>query len=351
MRWFKYNRIGIDLGTTNTYIHIPSRRTILRESSIIAINKHNNEVVAYGNDAKKMMGKTPIDINTIAPLQRGVIADPETASLMLKLYVKLSQRKFSGFMQRQRAIICVSTGSNSVENRAVLEVAKKAGIYDVWAIESIMATALGANLPVEEAAGVMVMNIGGGTTETAVFSLSGIAAKESVKIAGQEMDMAIKRHIQKTHDLIIGHVTAETIKIQIGAAYLATQQERDIKMAVCGRDLWTGLPKTIHITAGEVEQALREPLSIIIDSVRKTLEKTPPELSSDVFERGIVVAGGGALLKNFNTMLSQSIGIPVSIAENPLDCVVLGTSIALKWNPQPLVHSSRRSTGKSGIFA
>lgn len=339
MLWFRSKRIGIDLGTSNTYIYIPKKGTILRESSVVAKNKQTNEVIAIGNEAREMMGRTPKGVATVCPLERGVIADYETTASMMDHYLKLSRSISRDFMRKQRAVICVPSGSTSIEKRAVLDAAKHAGIHEVCTLDSIMAAALGANLPVWEASGVMMMDIGGGTTETAVFSLSGIVVTESIKVAGQEMDKAIMRHIQKAYQLVIGVSTAESIKIEIGAAFLPTQQEREVEMAVCGRDLWTGLPKTIHITAGEVEQALFDPLSMIIDSVRKTLEKTPPELSADVYERGIVVAGGGALLKNFNTMLSQAIGIPVSIAENPLDCTVLGTARALKQMQQPVLSS------------
>ncbi|QUG42232.1 rod shape-determining protein [Psychrobacillus sp. INOP01] len=318
--------LGIDLGTANTLVFIKGKGIVLREPSVVAKNVQNGAIVAVGNDAKNMIGRTPGSIVAIRPMKDGVIADFDTTSAMIEYYLKNAMKASGMSWSKPNVMICVPFGITSVEQRAVIDAAKQAGARDALTIEEPFAAAIGANLPVWEPTGSMVVDIGGGTTEVAVISLGGIVTSESVRVAGDSMDHAITAYIRKTYNLTIGERTAEAIKIEIGSARVSDQVD---KMDIRGRDLVTGLPKTIEITSKEISNALRESISSIIDGVKKTLEQTPPELSADVMERGIMLTGGGALLKNLDKVISDQTNMPVFIAENPLDCVAIGTGKAL----------------------
>nr|WP_272509015.1 rod shape-determining protein [Psychrobacillus psychrodurans] len=318
--------MGIDLGTANTLVFIKGKGIVLREPSVVAKNVQNGAIVAVGNDAKNMIGRTPGSIVAIRPMKDGVIADFDTTSAMIEYYLKNAMKASGMSWSKPNVMICVPFGITSVEQRAVIDAAKQAGARDALTIEEPFAAAIGANLPVWEPTGSMVVDIGGGTTEVAVISLGGIVTSESVRVAGDSMDHAITAYIRKTYNLTIGERTAEAIKIEIGSARVTDQIDQ---MDIRGRDLVTGLPKTIEITSKEISNALRESISSIIDGVKKTLEQTPPELSADVMERGIMLTGGGALLKNLDKVISEQTNMPVFIAEDPLDCVAIGTGKAL----------------------
>lgn len=318
--------LGIDLGTANTLVFIKGKGIVLREPSVVAKNVQNGAIVAVGNDAKNMIGRTPGSIVAIRPMKDGVIADFDITSAMIEYYLKNAMKASGMSWSKPNVMICVPFGITSVEQRAVIDAAKQAGAREALTIEEPFAAAIGANLPVWEPTGSMVVDIGGGTTEVAVISLGGIVTSESVRVAGDSMDHAITAYIRKTYNLTIGERTAEAIKIEIGSARVTEAEE---KMDIRGRDLVTGLPKTIEITSKEISNALRESISSIIDGVKKTLEQTPPELSADVMERGIMLTGGGALLKNLDKVISDQTNMPVFIAEDPLDCVAIGTGKAL----------------------
>lgn len=312
--------IGIDLGTANTLVYVKGKGIILREPSVVAVNNHTGQVMAVGLEAKEMIGRTPGYITAIRPLKDGVIADFEITQSMLKYFI----RKAIGNnpMARPRVIICVPSGVTEVEKRAVVDSALSAGAKEAYLIEEPMASAIGAGLPVEEPSGSMVVDIGGGTSEVAVISLGGIVVSRSLRIAGDEFDDAIIHYIKKEYNLMVGERTAEDIKIKIGSACPIEAEET---YNISGRDLVTGLPKELSISSMEIREALREPVNAVIDSIKLTLEKTPPELAADIMERGIMLTGGGALLKGLDRLISEETGIPVFIAEHPLDCVVLGT--------------------------
>ena len=317
--------MGIDLGTANTVVFIKGRGIILREPSVVAINRNNKQVLAVGEEAKKMIGRTPGNIVAIRPLKDGVIADFDITQEMLKYFIRKATQKKSIF--QPRVVVCVPSGVTEVEKRAVEEATIQAGAKDAFLIEEPMAAAIGAGLPVQEATGSLVVDIGGGTTEVAVISLGGIVTSKSIRVGGDELDNFIANYIKKEYSLMIGERTAEQVKIEIGAAIddqvLGTMEIR-------GRDLVSGLPKTIEITSSEIYGALREPVSNIIDAIKATLEKTPPELASDVIEYGIVLTGGGALLYGLDKLITDETGIPVIVAEYPLDCVALGTGKSLE---------------------
>jgi len=318
--------LGIDLGTANTLVFIKGKGIVLREPSVVAKNVQNGAIVAVGNDARNMIGRTPGSIVAIRPMKDGVIADFDTTSAMIEYYLKNAMKASGMSWSKPNVMICVPYGITSVEQRAVIDAAKQAGAREAVTIEEPFAAAIGANLPVWEPTGSMVVDIGGGTTEVAVISLGGIVTSESVRIGGDAMDQSITSYVRKTYNLTIGERTAEAIKIEIGSARVVGEEE---KMDIRGRDLVTGLPKTIEVSSKEIELALRESIAVIIDGVKKTLEQTPPELSADVMERGIMLTGGGALLKNLDKVISDETNIPVFIAENPLDCVAIGTGKAL----------------------
>ncbi|MFP3916449.1 rod shape-determining protein [Lysinibacillus telephonicus] len=319
--------VGIDLGTANTLVFIKGKGIVLREPSVVAKNTKTGDIVAVGNDAKNMIGRTPGSIVAIRPMKDGVIADFDITTTMIQYYLKQALKNSGSNWKKPNVMICVPYGITSVEQRAVIDASRQAGAKEAFTIEEPFAAAIGADLPVWDPTGSMVVDIGGGTTEVAVISLGGIVTSESVRIGGDAMDQSITTYIRKTYNLTIGERTAEKIKIEIGTARVDDINE---KMEIRGRDLLTGLPKTIEITAEEISDSLREAITAIIDGVKKTLEQTPPELSADVMERGIVLTGGGALLRNLDKVISDETNMPVFIAENPLDCVALGTGKALE---------------------
>jgi rod shape-determining protein MreB len=312
--------LGIDLGTANTLVYVKGQGIVLSEPSVVAINKNTNKVRAVGNEAKNMIGRTPGNIVAIRPLKDGVIADFETTEAMLRYFIqKVGNRKRLAW---PRVAVGVPSGITEVERRAVQESAMQAGARKVHIIEEPMAAAIGAGLPVHEPQGCMIVDIGGGTTEVAVISLGGIVFSKSVRVAGDEMDQAIIQHLKRTYNMMIGERTAEEIKIAIGSAY---PLKEELEIQVKGRDQVLGLPKIITITSEEIREALREPVSSIVEGVRVTLERTPPELSADIVDRGVVLAGGGALLRGLDQLLMKETGLHVTIAEDPLSAVVLGT--------------------------
>lgn len=316
--------MGIDLGTANTLVYIKGKEIVAREPSVVAIDTNTKEVLAVGEEAKKMIGRTPGNIIAIRPLKDGVIADFDITQSMLKYFIKKAYKK--RFLFQPRVVVCVPSGVTEVEKRAVEEAAIHAGARDAYLIEEPMAAAIGAGLPVQDATGSLIVDIGGGTTEVAVISLGGIVTSKSIRVGGDELDESIVNYIKKEYSLMIGERTAEDIKITIGTA----DKEAELKtMDIRGRDLITGLPKTIEISSKEINDAMSEPIVNIIDSIKSTLEKTPPELASDIMEQGIMLTGGGALLEGLNRIISDETGMPVKIAENPLDCVAIGTGIAL----------------------
>ena len=313
--------MGIDLGTANTLVYVKGQGIVLSEPSVVAINKdRNDEVQAVGNDAKNMIGRTPGNIVAIRPMKDGVIADFEITEQMLRYFMrKVHNRKQ---LVTPRVAISVPSGITSVEQRAVTESARNAGAKQVYIIEEPMAAAIGAGLPVQEPQGCMVVDIGGGTTEVAVISLGGIVFSKSVKVAGDEMDQAIIQHLKRTYNMMVGERTAEDIKVNLGSVF---PLKDEMEMQVKGRDQVMGLPKILTITSEEIRESLKEPASAIVDAVRVTLERTPPELSADIVDRGVVLAGGGALLRGLDQLLAKETGLHVTVAEDPLTAVVIGT--------------------------
>lgn len=317
--------MGIDLGTANTLVHVKGKGIVLREPSVVAIQKDTGEVLAVGEEAKQMIGRTPGNIVAIRPLKDGVIADFDITQAMLKYFIRKAIDTNSFI--RPRVVVGVPSGVTEVEKRAVIDATIQAGAREAYLIEEPMAAAIGAGLPVHEPTGNMVVDIGGGTTEVAVISLGGIVTSRSIRIGGDEMDEAIVQYIKRTYNLLIGERTAEEVKIAIGSALEPeVDEERDIR----GRDLVTGLPKTVVIKASEVEKALAEPVAGIIEAVKVTLEKTPPELASDIMDRGIVMTGGSSLLRGLDKLLNLETGMPVYVAEDALSCVAIGTGIAVE---------------------
>ncbi len=319
--------IGIDLGTANTLVFMKGKGIIIREPSVVAVDSRTNSVRYVGIEAKNIIGRTPGSIVAIKPLKDGVIADFDITSNMLQIFIKKAMN--NSILAHPRVVICIPSGVTAVERRAVKEASFKAGAKQVAIIEEPMAAAIGANLPVSEATGSMVVDIGGGTSEVAVISLGGIVAAKSVRIGGDEFDSAIMQYIKRKYNLLIGDRTAENIKINIGSAYPYENEEKDT-MVIKGRNLMDGLPKNISICAKEIRESLIDPLFSIIEAIKVTLEKTPPELSADIIDNGITLTGGGALLKGFDTLISSETGMPVNIAENPLDCVANGTGKVLE---------------------
>jgi len=317
--------IGIDLGTSNTLVYVKDQGIVLREPSVVAVQAGTNRVLAVGDEAKRMLGRTPANIVAVRPLKDGVISDFEVTEAMLRHFIsKVHNRR--RVRARPRVVIAVPSGITEVEKRAVRESAAHAGAREVYLIEEPMAAAIGVGLPVQDPAGNMIIDIGGGTTEVALISLSGIVFSRSVRVAGDELDEAIVQYMKRAYNLMVGERTAEEIKIKIGSAY---PSEKETSVEVKGRDLVAGLPKTLMITSQEVREALLEPISTIVDSVRITLERCPPELSADLVDRGLVLAGGGALLRGFDKLLSEETGLPVHVAEDPLSAVAEGTGKCL----------------------
>ncbi|BAH05830.1 rod shape-determining protein [Clostridium kluyveri] len=325
MGFFGISRdMGIDLGTANTLIYVKGKGIVLREPSVVAINKNVKKVMAIGNEAKDMIGRTPGNIVAIRPLKDGVIADFDITHTMLRKFIEKVSPK-SAFTS-PRIFVCFPSGVTEVEKRAIEEATKHAGARDVLLMEEPMAAAIGAGLPVHEPTGSMIVDIGGGTTEVAVVSLGGIVTSKSLRIAGDELDQGIISYIKKEYNLMIGERTAENVKIQLGSAYDMGEEN---SMEIRGRDLISGLPKVINITESEVRDALKEPIVSIIESIKTTLEKTPPELAADIMDKGIMLAGGGAMLKGLDQLINIETHMPVHIAESPLDCVALGAGKAL----------------------
>ncbi len=318
--------MGIDLGTANTLVYVKGKGIVLREPSVVAINDITKRALAVGREAKQMIGRTPGNIVAIRPLKDGVIADFEVTQTMLKRFISKVTSK--SILASPRIIVCFPSGVTGVEKRAIEEATKQAGAREVVLMEEPMAAAIGAGLPVDDATGSMIVDIGGGTTEVAVISLGGIVTSKSLRIAGNELDQSITSYIKKEFNLMIGERTAEQIKMEIGSAFQLDEVERVIDIK--GRDLVTGLPKTIKVTEDQIRDALKEPVSAIIDSIKTTLEKTPPELAADIMEKGIMLAGGGALLRNLDSLINHETHMPVHIAEQPLDCVALGAGKALE---------------------
>jgi len=317
------NDLAIDLGTANTLIYVKGKGIVLNEPSVVAVRRDERgikRVLAVGEEAKRMLGRTPGNIMAIRPLKDGVIADFEVTEVMLRYFIRKVHNNRRSLL-RPRVVIGVPYGITEVEKRAVRESAESAGARAVYIIEEPMASAIGAGLPIHEATGNMIVDIGGGTTEVAVISLSGVVISNSIRIAGDKMDEAILQYMKRKFNLLIGESTAEQIKIQIGTTYPSGENR---KMEVKGRDLVAGVPKTVEISETDVKDALTEPVNAIVEAVKLTLERTPPELAADIVERGIVLAGGGALLRNLDVLLREETGLPVVIAENPLSCVVLG---------------------------
>ncbi|WP_283843922.1 rod shape-determining protein [Kitasatospora humi] len=314
--------LAIDLGTANTLVYVRGKGIVLNEPSVVAVNTNTGGILAVGSEAKKMIGRTPGNIIAIRPLKDGVIADFEITQRMLRYFIQKIHRR--RYLARPRVVVCVPSGITGVERRAVVEASHLAGARQVHIIEEPMAAAIGAGLPVHEATGNMVVDIGGGTTEVAVISLGGIVTAQSIRVAGDELDNAIVQHIKKEYSLLLGERSAEQIKMSIGSAHGA-EDEKDEHAEIRGRDLVSGLPKTVVISAAEVRAAIDEPVNSIIDAVKTTLDQCPPELAGDVMDRGVVLTGGGALLRGLDERLRRETGMPIHIAENPLDSVVLGS--------------------------
>ncbi len=317
--------IGIDLGTANTLVYMRGKGIIIREPSVVAVDARSERVRCVGQEAKDVIGRTPGSIVAVRPLKDGVIADFDYTTSMLQEFIKKALN--GAIFAKPRVIICIPSGVTAVERRAVKEAAESAGAKRVSIIEEPMAAAIGAGLPVAEPTGSMIVDIGGGTSEVAVISLGGIVTSRSVRVAGDEFDMAIINYIKKKYNLLIGERTAENVKIAIGSAF---PSENDSTMDIKGRNLLTGLPENINITSTEIREALAEPLSHIIEAIKTTLERTPPELAADIIDQGITLAGGGALLKGLDRLINNETGMPVFIAENPLDCVAEGTGKVLE---------------------
>ena len=318
--------IGIDLGTANTLVYVKGKGIVIREPSVVAVDQKVNppKVVAVGTEAKEMIGRTPGSIIAVRPLKDGVIADFDITAEMIEAFIKRTTKK-KPFSQI-RILICIPSGVTEVERKAVHDAAKSAGAGYVSLIEEPMAAAIGAGLPVSEATGSMVVDIGGGTSEVAVISLGGIVTAFSCRVAGDELDESIISYVKKKYNLLIGERTAEDIKIKIGSAY---PYEGEGTMNIKGRNLMDGLPKNVDITSEEVREAMSDTVNQIVDAIKTTLEQTPPELASDIIDRGIFLTGGGALLKGLDRLITEETKIPVNIAADPLDCVVKGTSICL----------------------
>jgi rod shape-determining protein MreB and related proteins len=321
--------LAIDLGTANTLVYVKGKGIIANEPSVVAVRKDaqgGGRILAVGKEAQRMLGRTPGSIVATRPIKEGVIADFDICEAMLRYFIQKVHNRRK--LVRPRVIVGIPSGITQVEKRAVRESAESAGAREVYLIEEPMAAAIGAGLPVTEPSGNMIVDIGGGTTEVAVISLAGIVYSQSVRVAGDKMDEAIVQYVKRKYNLLIGERSAEEVKISIGNAY-PDSEERNPTMEVKGRDLVAGIPKTVTVSASEIRESLREPINAIIQAVRIALEKTPPELAADIVDKGIVLAGGGALLRNLDVLLREETGLPVMVADNPLSCVALGAGMAL----------------------
>ncbi|MCE5203691.1 MAG: rod shape-determining protein [Actinomycetia bacterium] len=321
------NDMAVDLGTANTLVSVRGKGIVLIEPSVVAIEKETKRVLAVGIEAKRMLGRTPGSIVAIRPLKDGVIADFEVTEAMLRYFINKTRAKRFPWQPKPRVVVCVPSGVTEVEKRAVFEATMQAGARQAYLIEEPMAAAIGAGLPIQEPTGNMVVDIGGGTTEVAVISLGGIVVSESIRIGGDEFDEAIITHIKREYNVLVGERTAEEIKFEIGSAHPLVEE---LDVEVRGRDLLTGLPRTIQLSSEEVRAAVEEPTQAIISAIKGTLEKTPPELASDIMEYGIVLTGGGALLKALDDRIRAETGMPVHVSENALINVVLGSAMALE---------------------
>ncbi|KRK73224.1 rod shape-determining protein [Lacticaseibacillus nasuensis] len=330
---FGTKNVGIDLGTANTLVYIEGKGIVVNEPSVVARNTQDDTVIAVGAEARAMIGRTPANVTAIRPMKDGVIADYDTTTAMLKYFLN---KAFAGKNAHPAVMVCVPSGVTEVEKRAVQDAAKVAGAKDAFVIEEPYAAAIGAGLPVMDPTGSMVVDIGGGTTDVATISLGGIVSSRSIRNAGDKMDEAIVAYIRAHFNLLIGERTAEEIKMTIGSASVAAAKDLD-DMAIRGRDLLSGLPETIDITAVDVAKAIQEVIQAIIDAVKDTLEETSPEIAADVIDHGIVLTGGGALLKDLASVISDATKVPVFIAQDPLDCVAKGTGESLK-NLDALKH-------------
>jgi rod shape-determining protein MreB len=332
--------MAVDLGTANTLVYVRGRGIVLSEPSVVAIDQRTGEVHAVGVEAKRMLGRTPGTITAIRPLKDGVIADFDVTEQMLRHFIhKANGNRFA----HPRVIVCVPSGVTGVEKRAVEEATLSAGARQAYLIEEPMAAAIGAGLPVSEPTGNMIVDVGGGTTEVAVISLGGIVVSQSIRVGGDEMDEAISNHLRKEYKLLIGQQTAEEVKLEIGSAW---PLQEEVQAEVRGRDMLTGLPKTVVIGSEDVRRALDEPVSQILDAIRGTLDKTPPELAADIMDRGIVLAGGGALLQGLDQRLRGDTHMPVHVAESPLTCVAVGSGRSLE--EFEAIHRSAKARSKNG---
>ncbi len=317
--WFS-NDVAIDLGTANTVVHVKGQGIVLNEPSVVAVDNHTHKVVAVGNDAKSMLGKTPDHIPAVRPLKDGVIADFEITEIMLREFIRKAQRK--RHLVKPSIVICVPSGITEVEKRAVRDSAQHAGAREVYLVAEPIAAAIGVGLPVSRPSGNMIIDIGGGTTEIAVIALDGIVCDTSIRVGGDEMDEAIVQHIKKTYNLLVGDLTAENVKKTIGSA---APLPEELEMEIKGRDLVAGIPKTLRISSVEIREALREPVMQIVEALKLALERCPPELAADIVDRGIVMTGGGSLLRELETLLKEETNLPINTVDDPLSCVVLGT--------------------------
>jgi len=329
------NDMGMDLGTANTLVYVKNHGIVLREPSVVAIEKETRRVLAIGTEAKKMLGRTPGSILAIRPLRNGVIADFGAAQEMIKYFIRKVHNRST--LLRPRIVVGIPSGITEVERRAVQESAEQAGAREVFLIEEPMAAAIGADLPIAEPHASMIVDIGGGTTEAAVISLGGMVVSKSLDVAGDEFDDAVLQHFRRKYNMVIGETTAETVKIQIGSVYPLKEEKT---MEVKGRDQATGLPKTVLITSEEVRQALMEPVQLILELVKNTLEETPAELAADLVDRGLMLAGGGSLMRGLPDLIRQETELPVHRAADPLSCVALGTGRYLEMLDQMTVKRS-----------
>jgi rod shape-determining protein MreB len=333
--------IGIDLGTANTLVHVSGRGIILREPSVVAINRDDNRVLAVGEEAKRMLGRTPANIVATRPLKDGVIADFEQTEHMLRHFIKKVSNRL---LFRRTVVVGIPSGVTEVERLAVIEASKKAGATHAYVIEEPMAAAFGAGLPVDEPYGSMIVDIGGGTTEVAVISLGGIVHSRSIRVAGDELDESISAYVRRAYNLYIGDRTSEQTKIEIGSAY---PQDQELQITIKGRDLVSGLPRSTVVTSEEIRMAIQEPLNAIVEAVKLTLEATPPELAADAMDRGIVLAGGGALLRGLDKLIAKETGMPVVIANDPLSCVAIGTGMVVEgMHENPLIRKMLERSSK-----
>jgi rod shape-determining protein MreB len=314
------NDVAIDLGTATTLVYVKGRGILLNEPSVVAIDNRSQKTIAVGREAKRMLGRTPDGINAVRPMKDGVIADFEIVEEMLRAFLGKAQKR--RLLIRPRVIVCVPSGITAVEMRAVRDSVEHAGAREVYLVAEPIAAAVGVGLPVDTPAGNMVIDIGGGTTEIAVIALSGIVCNSSIRVGGDEMDDAVVQYIKKTYNLMIGEQTAEVIKIKIGSAFPLPEET---EMEVRGIDLVAGIPKTIKVGSAEIREALKEPVALISEALRAALEKTPPELAADIVDKGIVMTGGGSLLRGLDALLREDTNLPISVVSNPLECVVLGT--------------------------